>query len=274
MTEFDFMCKSAPLTFEDVRNCMHSHTPLSGRIIAADPHTQSFSVELDSAQFPMFGTLPFSDFSVQDSDFMADNTYLSKYARHQVGKAVVAYVTSCEPIKLSRIERQQHAMSFLKEGQPVLCKATHYSKFGVFVELDDQIGSGLTALCPHSNLSLVRYSDISKWISIGETFPAIIKSISQDGKINVSRKEYYQISSSYENYSVDQIILCKVGPALSDGIGYFVEVNPGITGILDLPNLDLKLYEGMYISAVITKKRLLAGNNVVGLCMRLISILE
>lgn len=215
------------------------------------------------AFYIIWGILPFDEFSIQPQKLIKPDLFdpaldaLDQAAVFSVGKWIAAKITSMSSgkIYLSRKRNQQKTFEHFLIGQSVICQVTSLAGFAAFVD----IGEGIVAIAHISELSVTRYKDINKWLHIGEKFLGIITSISEDGKIIVSRKEYHLGHDISLNRN--QAILAKVGSPLPDGTGYFVEITPSISGIMNSER-DVEFEEAQEVICCVRRYVVLNNGNI------------
>lgn len=239
-----------------LKEMFENRTPISGKIILADLAGEFFKIEFQNPENGklIYGILPFKEYSVQKFIKLTKNTgkskILSNSAVFAVGQTVSCHITdlSKDNIYLSQKSTQIETFSSLHEGSIVHCKITAINKNLTFVKLPNN----LIALIPIIELSASRYVDIKNWVNVGDEIPGVITKKESDGKIIISRKKYYHY---YEPIEINQVRYCKISTPIDTG--YFVEINPGYSGIMDNPlDMPLDVSEGEIVRCVIHKKRL------------------
>lgn len=179
----------------------------------------------------------------------------------RVGKIVCFTVTgfdkneSGEKIAvLSRRRAQEKFTDYMREnlktGDIIDAKITHLDPFGAFCD----IGCGVIALLPIDCISVSRISHPSDRFTIGAKIKAIIKTISEDGRITLSHKEL--LGTWKENadcFSPHQTVSGVVRSV--EEYGVFVELTPNLAGLAEYTS-GVKVGDtvGVYIKNIIPDK--------------------
>lgn len=247
------MYRYIPLNEREVTNCYIQKTPVTAIVEMADPTREEFTVRLSDT---LIGHLPFEEASIQDLKLITINKSGEKAngidAVTLVGKKIRVIITSV-PDEFSLkskilVSRKRNMLNFLEElsdATEVECKVISMAYFGIFCD----IGEGIIACNYITELSKSRYTEISNWIIPGDTIFAIITEIDKT-RIKISRKKYYEkyLEEFLKSLSRGQVLMVKASGALPDGTGYFVEVTPGVSGII---NARMNIQEGDDIKACI-----------------------
>lgn len=244
--------------------------PISGLICSADIEEQNFQLLIGKNEdgSEIYGILPFEQFSIQNLKLLKENPYnsetdcLGKDGFFSIGKWVTVQITHFEDSKiyLSRKVNQEHFFNSLYCGQIVTCEITSLCKFAIFSD----IGNGIVAYCPVQNFSKTRYESLLNCCNIGDKFRAVITNINENGQITVSRIKYDLLYGHSNAISLKPGLntICRIGmPVPSHSPGFFIEISPSITGIMDVPQ-DVELLEGMYVSCVLRKIRKRDGRDL------------
>lgn len=249
-----------PLTWEQIVQSCENSTVIQGIIVMADPHEQYFKVQIGyrKDETPIFGFLPFSEFSIQNLILTHTSTNdtgiitLGKDAIFAIGRTIDVCIDGIltNGIYLSRKKIQLNPFNNFKIHDEVICTITSIHHPYVFVD----IGNGIVALNRVHDLSSCRYNNVANWFKIGDKFPAIITEIGDDKRITVSRKAYFQKhSSDYDDIKEDQAILCRVASPIDNGRnGWFVEMTPLAFGIMDTKE-EMDFHEGDEVICFIQK---------------------
>lgn len=225
---------------------------VSGKIISYDATNRKFLVEVQTNwkdEKIILAEMPFEEFSFQNVILTNSRGELTIDAVKAKGLKFEANVmeVSSKKIIISRKRAQEEATKKMKCGKYVSATIVSVCPYAVFCD----IGNGIIAMNHISELSKIFYNCISKWVSVGDTYMAKITSI--DGtKFTISRKEYYDDISKYSEYSVGQVVECRVGRRVENifSPGYVLEITPGFNGIMDTGRF---YEEGEVIRAVIKK---------------------
>lgn len=249
-----FLTYNRNLTYADVQKAYKSGQALCGKVTKATLHGRIFTVSLsDYVQ----AYLPFEQAIIQDFIDMTytkseDDIRIGHYASSLIGCNISVHVDSIGPeILLTRKPSLEKALKILSESfknknAVYSCVVLSCSSNSVFVDM----GGGILGCIPIYNLSIVHYKDLRNWIHKGDRFFAKLYYAPSDLKITLSRKDYYANNGDSEQYHKGDILTVAVGQPLYSGDGYFVEITPGIAGIMDS---DRKISEGTLLTATIHK---------------------
>ncbi len=155
----------------------------------------------------------------------------------RVGKSVCFRVTDViegnEPrFILSRRAAQKECytryIASLSPGDVIAARVTHLESFGAFLD----VGCGIVALLTVDALSVSRISHPKYRLTCGEEIQVVVRSIDENGRIYVSRKEL--LGTWEENaalFSPGQTV-----PGVIRGVedyGVFVELTPNLAGLAE-----------------------------------------
>ncbi|MBQ4119819.1 MAG: S1 RNA-binding domain-containing protein [Clostridia bacterium] len=155
---------------------------------------------------------------------------------------------------LSRRRAQElcrdYMLSTLVCGDIVDAKITHLESFGAFCD----IGCGNVALLPIDAISVSRISHPKDRFCVGDNIKAVIKSISDDGKITLSHKEL--LGTWEENaceFSAGQTVTGVIRSV--EDYGVFVEITPNLAGLAE-PKENVKVGQqaSVYIKSILRDK--------------------
>ncbi len=238
------------LSKKDVYESYKNSTNICGLIESLDIENECFKVKLGDN---LYATLPFEQAFIQDGIEM---THIissglkvpGHYANSIVNTKINVKVTffSDEEIILTRRPALTEALRQItrqiqRNKITFYCRALSFSRKSVFVD----IGGGILGNIPISALSLVHYTDINRWIRKGDCFFANLFQPQIDNFFTLSRKDFYTQNSFAEELKVHDIITVTVGHRVPKNDGYYVEITPGIAGIIDsfksIPEGTIKL---------------------------------
>ncbi len=126
--------------------------------------------------------------------------------------------------------------SKLQKGAVVEGKVSSIATFGVFVDL-----GGLEGLIHISRLSQLHVEDPSKLVNKGDTIKAVVHDVDREkNRISLSRKELEEspwkgMAEKYPEDSVQKGIVRRI-----TDFGAYVELQPGIDGLLRMPEMSWK----------------------------------
>ena len=142
---------------------------------------------------------------------------------------------------------REYMLSTLVCGDIVDAKITHLESFGAFCD----IGCGNVALLPIDAISVSRISHPKDRFHAGDNIKAVIKSISDDGKITLSHKEL--LGTWEENaceFSAGQTVTGVIRSV--EDYGVFVEITPNLAGLAE-PKENVKVGQqaSVYIKSIL-----------------------
>ncbi len=145
---------------------------------------------------------------------------------------------------------REYMLSTLVCGDIVDAKITHLESFGAFCD----IGCGNVALLPIDAISVSRISHPKDRFHAGDNIKAVIKSISDDGKITLSHKEL--LGTWEENaceFSAGQTVTGVIRSV--EDYGVFVEITPNLAGLAE-PKENVKVGQqaSVYIKSILRDK--------------------
>ncbi len=155
---------------------------------------------------------------------------------------------------LNRKEVQELArdefITNLTSGDVIDGIITHIESFGCFVD----IGAGIVALLPIDSISISRISHPKDRFKVGQSIKAIVKSISEDGKITLTHKEL--LGTWEENAERFQIGETVSGIIRSvEEYGVFIELTPNLAGLAEYsPDVKVGQQASVYIKNIIPEK--------------------
>ena len=245
-------------THEKIRSSFLKKETISAIIREANISRKEFKVSLSDY---VEATLPFSECVVQDFIEMTysypgeePDSSLSYYAKSLLGTKVSVTITSFSDASITVSRKQPLKQAYeeiLKEkSNPNIvykCMVLSLSSKAAFVDM----GGGIVGLIPAVELSKVFYVNLRNWVEVGDVMWATPYNMPEDGRFVLSRKNFYAKNGEAEDFSEGDIIPVHIGNRVPGGDGYYVELTPGIAGIMDSP---MRLYEGDVILALIKKK--------------------
>lgn len=245
-------------SLEKIRSSYLKKEKIGAIIREADLSRKEFKVSLSDyveAILP-FGECVVQDFIEMTYSYPGEETAssLSHYANSLLGTKVFVTITkfSDASITVSRKAALTQAFNEIlaESSNPNIvykCVVLSFSRRAVFVDM----GGGIVGLIPAIELSKVFYEDMKNWVEVGDVFWATPYNMPEDGHFVLSRKDFYARNGEAEDFSEGDIIPVYIGDKVSNSDGYFVEMTPGIAGIMDS---HMQLYEGDMILAIIRRK--------------------
>lgn len=145
---------------------------------------------------------------------------------------------------------REYMLNSLENGDIIDAKITHLESFGAFCD----IGCGNIALLPIDAISVSRISHPKDRFQVGDDIKAIIKSVSDDGKITLSHKEL--LGTWEENaceFSAGQTVTGVIRSV--EDYGVFVEITPNLAGLAE-PKENVKIGQqaSVYIKSILRDK--------------------
>lgn len=185
------------------------------------------------------GILPYKEASIFRYKFSKNQVsnmpiQIGQLLNHNV-KAKVIGNSDDGSIIVSRRAVQKEFLNNLFIGKIIEAKIYNIADFGLFVNL----GEDVIALLPVINISRARTFKLAKWFSVGDKIKVTVTEIDLEPelRITVSRKELY--SRIYDKGGIVEVKIC----AKHDKTSYFVEIDPGSTGIMDIDDLPIPEFE-------------------------------
>lgn len=246
---------NSQLTQKDIEEAYRSGEPLTGKVISYDEVNETVDVYLGN---DIIGVLPWSEATIYDFNYY-NLTELNDIPRQIIGilyKKVRVKVIgfSNNNIYLSRKKNMLEALQDIIKNPTQIFDGvvTGKYRYGVFYD----IGEGITAFCHMNDFSSTRISNFGTWVSIGEQHRVIINglNLNDNFKINCSRKDACSSEKGYDYFKPNQIVRVRISDPVYQGkkiTGYFAEVNPRVSGIVDIINESHSLRAGDFVTALI-----------------------
>lgn len=152
--------------------------------------------------------------------------------------------------RLAQLECIKNYVSKLIPGDIIDARVTHMEQFGAFCD----IGCGITALLSVDCISVSRISHPRDRFSTGDKIRAIVKSVSEQGRIYLTHKEL--LGSWEENVSFFSAGQTVAGIVRSiENYGIFVELTPNLAGLAEMKdNVYPSQRAAVYIKAIIPER--------------------
>ncbi len=219
---------TAAASEEAIRDAFRSGVPVEGLVTAE--RKGGFSVSL-------FGKQAFCPYSQMDlqagspSDYIG-NRYtfrISEYSER--GRNIV--ISRRDILEEERAQKIAELKKTLKPGDIVTGTVRVLAQFGAFVDI-----GGVDGLIPMSELAWHRVSEASDVLSQGDSVTVQVMNVDWDNKrISLSLKRTLEDpwDTVAERYSEESVLSGKVTKLMN--FGAFVELEPGIEGLIHLSNL-------------------------------------
>ena len=152
--------------------------------------------------------------------------------------------------KSAQKQCHQHKILRLCPGDIIRARVTHLESFGAFLD----IGCGIISLLPIDSISVSRISHPNLRLSVGEIVDVIVKSIDEQGRVYVTRKEL--LGTWEENAALFSAGETVPGIIRSiESYGIFVELTPNLTGLAELKEgLSVNESAAVYIKSIIPER--------------------
>lgn len=197
----------------------------------------------------MIGVIPEKEATIYKHTYPhGDESYIPYQISSIVGKKIIARVIGITSgiYILSRREtiREAYEQIASKAKENVYARVTAIYEYGLFCD----IGNGVIGLVPISYCSQCHMEKLKNYFSVGDIIKVNIteiKTAEEDYRITLSRKDAYK-----------PLLLDPVAPKVGDictgticlpvltADGYFVEITPTISGIVDIPYEVPRIKEG------------------------------
>ena len=185
---------------------------------------------------------------IKDENFCHDKENLLKTINCYMHQYIVARVVSIRSKGLIELDRKHlliDTIETLKDQIGTVVPATieNIVQYGLFVD----IGNGIRSLCYISNISKCRYQKLYKIFTNGEQVMVKIMDFDPYTKnFMVSRKDAYK-RRTFNKY--DEIVVM-ISDETEKRDGYYVEIDPATSGIMDkYPEMpDLQMGDYCYVS--------------------------
>lgn len=217
-----------------------------GVVLRYDKELKCLFVDLGMG---MIGVIPETEATIYKYTYPYGDANYSPYQISSiVGKKITAKVigiTSGVYI-LSRKEsiRETYEQIASKAKENVYARITAMYEYGLFCD----IGNGVIGFVPISYCSLCRIEKIESYFSVGDIIKvniAEIKTAEENYRITLSRKDAYKGLLLDPAAPKDgDICTGKICLPVRTADGYYVEITPAMSGIVDIPNEVPHIKEG------------------------------
>lgn len=146
---------------------------------------------------------------------------------------VITKILDDKTLLLSRCNAQEicktNFINKISVGDIIPAIVTHFESYGCFVD----IGCGTASLIPIDSISISRISHPRDRFVNGQHIFAVVKNISEDGKICLSHKELLGTwAENSENFRSGETV-CGIVRSITN-YGVFVELTPNLAGLAEL----------------------------------------
>jgi small subunit ribosomal protein S1 len=216
-----------------VRDAMRTGLPIEGKV--SGENKGGFTVELPGLQ----AFCPFSQMDVGPSKPLA--AYLGQSFRFKVtrieGRNVV--LSRAALVREEQEVERKEILSKLNEGDTLLVSVVKIESFGVFVD----IGGGLNALVPNSELSWSRQESARSICAVGDKLSVKIIRIETQGDKPRIAASVKQVEGDPWDLSVDRYetgMICEATITKLMAFGAFAEISNGIEGLIHISEMSSK----------------------------------
>ncbi len=150
----------------------------------------------------------------------------------------------------AQVKCRKEYIKKLRPGDVVGARITHLESFGAFCD----IGCGIVALLPINSISVSRISHPRDRFFVGEDIKAVVRSVSEDGKITLTHREllgtWEENAAAFTQGETVSGIVRSVEP-----YGVFVELTPNLAGLAE-PKNDIFIGQSasVYVKSIIPDK--------------------
>lgn len=242
------------ITLNDIQNAYVQGSTITGKVIKFNSATEIVEVDLGNG---IKGVLPWNEATIYDLSFSlveGETSIIPKQIAALLNKSIRVKVSEItdNKIMLSRKRNMMEALKVILSNTEKKYDAIVIGKYryGVFYD----IGEGIIAFCHITEFSNTYVSDVRSWISLGEQHVVEFIQMNENYKIQCSRKRAFPLKMGYELYKPGQIIYVKVSGEVYQNnklTGYFVELNPVVTGIADITDSSKTIKYGDLVLAII-----------------------
>ena len=218
---------------DSLRDAAASGMPIEGKVVGENKG--GYNIELPGVK----GFCPFSQIDIVSGRPPA--TYIGLSFKFRVtkvsGRDVVLSRSSL--LREEQAANREKTLATLEEGQTLTATVVKLENFGAFVE----IGGGLNALVPMSELSWSRPASAHSVVNVGDKVIVKILKIDRTGdrpKVSASMKQvegdpWDNVVEKLENGSIAEVRITKLMP-----FGAFAEIMPGVEGLIHISELSAR----------------------------------
>lgn len=229
---------TSTLSLKEIEFSRRHQKPLCAIVESYNLSAKCFKVRL-SDEFTAI--LPFTDSVIQDFIAMTKDgddgiIHAGMYTNAMTNRKIKVHVSKITSNgiyvtrKIALNDAYKKITKYISGKNTVFrCSVLSNSSKTVFVD----IGGGILGAVAIADLSFVHYADINKWISQKDEFFACLVKKTEDRRFNLSRKEFYAHDGSAFSFKYGDMPVVKISQAVPKGDGYYVEITPGIAGVMD-----------------------------------------
>lgn len=218
---------------DSLRDAMNSGMPVEGKVVGENKG--GYNVELPGVK----GFCPFSQIDIVPGKPPA--AFIGQSFKFRItkvsGRDVV--LSRAALLREEQLAQREDVLAKLEEGQQITATVVKIENFGAFID----IGGGLNALVPMSELSWSRPSSAHSVVTVGEKVVAKILKIDRSGdrpKVSASMKQvegdpWDHVVEKLETGTISEVRITKLMP-----FGAFAEIMPGVEGLIHISELSAK----------------------------------
>lgn len=242
------------ITFDEIKQAYVSQETITGKVVSCNNSNRTLVVDLGNN---IKGLLPWNDATIYQFKKSKVDDNIPEQILSLQNKKIRVKVKSINPSHII-LSRKRNMLEAWKEifsnSETSIYNAVIVGmyKYGVFYD----VGEGLIAFSHIKDLTAV-IVDVETWFRIGERHLVELTNIDQENNycLECSRKKVYKDHLNYDTYKAFQIVDVKLGKPVHDEnnnlTGFFVEINPAVIGIADLPYIKRELRTGDIMQAAI-----------------------
>ena len=218
---------------DSLRDAMNSGLPVEGKVIGENKG--GYNVELPGVR----GFCPFSQMDIVPGKPPA--AFIGQSFKFRITKVSGRDVVLSRSVLLREEQsaQREEVLAKLEEGQQITATVVKIENFGAFID----IGGGLNALVPMSELSWSRPSSAHSVVTVGEKVVAKILKIDRSGdrpKVSASMKQvegdpWDHVVEKLETGTISEVRITKLM-----AFGAFAEIMPGVEGLIHISELSAK----------------------------------
>ena len=253
MAEFK-LCPEGLATFHNAQN-LEVGKICVGKVVRYDKELGCLFVYLGGGKI---GIIPEKEVTIYEYTYPYGETNLTPYQISSiVGKKITAKIMGISSgiyvLTRRKTIKEAYKQITSKANKNVIAQITAIYAFGLFCD----IGNGVIGFVPISYCSLCRIKNLEKFFKIGDIIKVKITEIGtakDNYRITLSRKDAFK-TLEFDTAAPKSGDVC-IGTICSpvrERDGYYVEVTPAISGIVDVPHEVPHIHEGTKASFYVKK---------------------
>ena len=242
--------KAAVATIADLKQAQLDGTLLEGRVIRCDLD-RNLIVQLPCGE----AIIPHDEGAIGIAEGTAREIALLTRVNKPVCFLVLGFEETADGVRpilsrrLAQMQCKQQYIRHLQLGDVIPARVTHLDTFGVFCD----VGCGLTALLPITDISVSRIAHPSARFMVGWHIKGVVSSLEND-RICLSHREL--LGTWEENAARFRVGEIVVGIIRSvETYGVFVELAPNLAGLAEAhENAKVGQQASVYIKSILPDK--------------------